>query len=230
MLQQTQVERVLGKYTEFLHEFPDFRTLSGAQLTKILLAWQGLGYNRRALALKEIAEAVVHSFKGRLPSEVEVLTTLPGIGKTTASAIAAFAFDRPTVFIETNIRRVFIHFFFHDRNNIIDAEIVPLVEKTLDTSDPRSWYYALMDYGVMLKKELPNPNRRSAHYQRQSKFEGSNRQLRGRILRTMLKEPDDSVQALARKLEAPTDRVRSNLVQLETEGFLKKRGKRYTIL
>ncbi|NUN23224.1 MAG: A/G-specific adenine glycosylase, partial [Candidatus Jettenia caeni] len=157
MLQQTQVQRVIGKYESFIQVFPNFYSLSRAPLKMVLKEWQGLGYNRRAMALKRIAQKVIEEFGGVLPSSVDALITFPGIGRATASAISAFAFHKPTVFIETNIRRVFIHSFFHDETNIKDTEIILLVEKTLDVSNPRNWYYALMDYGVMLKKDYENP-------------------------------------------------------------------------
>ena len=112
MLQQTQVQRVLEKYEPFLVAFPDFPALAHAPLSKILTTWQGLGYNRRAIALSQISRKVMDDFHGVLPSSVDTLMTFPGIGHATASAIAAFAFLTPAVFIETNIRRVYIHLFF----------------------------------------------------------------------------------------------------------------------
>lgn len=91
----------------------------------VLREWQGLGYNRRALALKQIAQRVMKEFYGKLPPSAETLMTFPGIGRATASSITAFAFYEPTVFIETNIRRVFIHCFFHEKDTVTDAEILP---------------------------------------------------------------------------------------------------------
>src|SRR4030067_906127 len=164
MLQQTQVERVIEKYEQFLSAFPDFPSLAQAPLKKVLSAWQGLGYNSRALALKYIAQDVIKMFHGIFPSSEEMLVKFPCIGKAPAGAVAAFAFHNPSVFIETNIRRVFIHFFFRDKENVRDTDIFPLIEKTLDTSDPRQWYYALMDYGSMLAKQKQNHNRKTAHY------------------------------------------------------------------
>jgi len=229
MLQQTQVQRVMGKYEQFTKVFPDFPSLTRSPLRLILREWQGLGYNRRAIALKQIAQRVVKEFHGNLPASVETLTTFPGIGRATASAITAFAFHEPTVFIETNIRRVFIHCFFHDKSNIKDTEILPLVEKTLDTSNPREWYYALMDYGVMLKQKYENPNRRSAHYQRQSPFQGSNRQVRGMILKVLTRESCVSEPEIVQKLQIIPEKVKKNLNQLLKEGFIKRRRGKYTI-
>lgn len=229
MLQQTQTERVVEKYGQFINALPNFSSLAKAPLREILRAWQGLGYNRRAIALKKIAQTVMMGFHGDLPSSPEALMTLPGIGRATASAISAFAFNKPVVFIETNIRRVFIHHFFQNENCINDTEILPLVEKTLDTSSPRRWYYALMDYGVRLKKEQQNPNRRSAHYQKQTPFEGSNRQIRGMILKALAIEHDISETEITKRLDTTPERVRKNLIQLQEEGFLKKKGNRFTI-
>lgn len=149
-----------------------------------------------------------------------ILKTFPGIGRATASAISAFAFRIPAVFIETNIRRVFIHGFFHDRTNIRDTEILPLVEKTVDTSNPREWYYALMDYGVMLKQNYENVNRRSAHYQKQSPFQGSNRQVRGMILKALASESSISEREIAQKFQIRLEKIKNNLIQLEKEVFI----------
>jgi A/G-specific adenine glycosylase len=229
MLQQTQVERVMEKYQRFISAFPDFSSLSQAPLHDVLSIWQGLGYNRRAIALKQIAQEVMTKYNGVLPSSVNLLMQLPGIGKATASAIASFSFNQPTVFIETNIRRVFIHFFFHDRANVHDAELLPLVEKALDQSNPRQWYYALMDYGVMLKKEVRNPNRKSFHYQKQEPFEGSHRQLRGLVLRTILQGSEVTESALVKKLKKEPKKIKDALEQLQKEGFIRKKRKTYSI-
>ena len=229
MLQQTQVERVIEKYEQFLSAFPDFPSLAQAPLKKVLPAWQGLGYNRRALALKYIAQDVMKTFHGIFPSSEDILVKFPCIGKATAGAVAAFAFHKPSVFIETNIRRVFIHFFFRDKENVRDTDIFPLIEKTLDTSDPRQWYYALMDYGSMLAKQKQNPNRKSAHYQQQSPFKGSHRQLRGMVLRAIIAQPSVTESMLLKKLNKAPERVREALSQLQKEGFIQKKGRQFTI-
>lgn len=224
MLQQTQVERVALKYPVFIEAFPDVASLAQAPLRKIILKWQGLGYNRRALALQRLSQRLIAEFQGRLPDSVETLRTLPGIGAATAGALAAFAFNQPVVFIETNIRRVFLHCFFGGQSGIRDQEILPLVEQTLDRDQPRPWYYALMDYGAMLKRATTNPNRRSAHYQRQSTFTGSDRQIRGLILQTMLESPVLSVSELVRAVGKSPARTRPLIEALIKEGFLEQTG------
>jgi A/G-specific adenine glycosylase len=229
MLQQTQVERVLGKYSDFITEFPDFTTLAGASFQTVLSLWQGLGYNRRCLRLKKSAEIIVSRHQGRLPGSVDALVALPGIGLATASAMVTFSFNLPTVFIETNIRRVFIYHYFPDRQGVSDRDILPLIESTLDTENPRAWYYALMDYGVMLKKKYTNFNTKSRHYRPQPAFEGSNRQIRGMVLKTLVAEPGLSVSEILKRVSSEDDRVRRILKDLEKEGFLKRQGSTYAI-
>jgi A/G-specific adenine glycosylase len=229
MLQQTQVGRVIEKYREFLLRFPDIESVARASLRDILKVWQGLGYNRRALALKNLADIVVDRSEGMIPSDIEALKALPGVGGATAGAVSAFAFNKPAVFIETNIRSVFIHFFFRGRRDIQDSEIFPLVAQTLDVKRPRHWYYALMDYGAALKERHPNPGRRSAHYTRQSPFEGSMRQVRGMILRALVKQPGISEAALLKEINRDADRVGQCLRQLRKEGFIIKKGRRFVI-
>jgi A/G-specific adenine glycosylase len=229
MLQQTQVERVIEKYREFLSVFPDFAELAEAPLSRLLAVWSGMGYNRRALALRALAQKVVQEHRGRLPRDREELLALPGIGKYTAGAVMAFAFNKAVVFMDTNIRRVFIHEFFQDKENVHDDEIIPLVEQTLDAGNPRKWYNALMDYGAMLKQKHANPNRRSAHYTRQSPFENSNRQVRGRILKTLVATSPLSAAEIMKKAGADRERVMENLADLESEGFIRKQGRNYLI-
>jgi A/G-specific adenine glycosylase len=187
MLQQTQVHRVVPKFLEFISLFPDFPALAKAPLSEVLIAWQGLGYNRRAKYLHELAKAVVAL--GGLPDKQEELVKLPGIGKNTAGAILAYAFDQPVVYIETNIRTVYLHHFFADRFDVDDKELLPIIERTLERDEPRAWYSALMDYGTFLKKQGLGRNNASKHYKKQSKFEGSVRQMRGAILRALASGP-----------------------------------------
>jgi A/G-specific adenine glycosylase len=219
MLQQTQTSRIVQKYPGFISEFPDFDSLAAAPLSAILKAWQGLGYNRRALALQKTSQTVMNSFGGMLPSSPEILVTLPGIGKYTAAAIAVFAFNRPEVFIETNIRTVFTHFFFQDSNTVADKQIEPLVNTVLDRENPCQWYYALFDYGVMLKK-TGNLARKSAHYRKQSPFKGSNREIRSQVVRLLLDNSPLSEVEIIKQLNWAPERVTNNLRQLQTEGLI----------
>lgn len=229
MLQQTQVSRVLKKYDAFIGRFPDVSSLARAPLRRVLAAWQGLGYNRRAIALRVAADMIIRMHKGQVPSSPKHLLELPGVGMATASAVMAFAFNEPVVFIETNIRRVFIHLFFSGRHQVTDRQLLPLIEQTLDRRNPRVWYYALMDYGSAIGTKGSNPNRRSAHHALQPRFAGSNRQLRGRILRLLLDHHCLSSVMIADALQVTHDRTWRCLAQLQQEGFVKDSADGYRI-
>lgn len=223
MLQQTQVDRVIPKYQGFIREFPDFKSLARASLATVITQWQGLGYNRRAIALKKIAELVIKKYQGKLPRSEAELKKLPGIGNYTAAAICVFAYQQPLVMIETNIRTVFIHYFFQHQTTVSDHAIAKLVKKTLDSAAPRQWYYALMDYGAMLKKKYPNPSRKSVHYTKQSSFRGSNREIRGLILKILTQQSSLSEKKLLLKIAKQPMVVKKNLQDLMREGFIEKR-------
>ena len=225
MLQQTQVSRVEGYYKSFLKRFPGFRALARGKNSAVLKAWQGLGYNRRAMFLKRTAEIVVKEYGGRLPHDRAALESLPGIGKGTSGSLMAFAFNKPEVFIETNIRRVFIHFFFPKRRRVTDAELERYIESSIDKKDAREWYWALMDYGAAMKEA--NPNRRSAHYKKQSIFAGSDRELRGKMMRSTLaaKKNTMSVDELLIAVNVPRKRFIKVLSGLEKEGLIVRKGK-----
>ena len=229
MLQQTQVERVLEKYPDFVQQFPSFRALADGPLRDVLTAWQGLGYNRRAASLKKIGEIVAEDRDGRLRADVDFLSGLPGIGYNTACAILAFAFNKPVVFIETNIRTVFIHFFFSGRDAVRDNEILPLVEQTLDCENPCAWYSALMDYGTMLKKTYGSTNPKSAHYQKQSPFKDSDRQIRGMVLKVIIAHHRLTDEEIVERLQLPIERARKALDALQKEGFVREQEGRYSI-
>lgn len=225
MLQQTQVDRVIFKYKSFLKRFPTVQKLAQADTKSLLLEWQGLGYNRRAVNLKRTAETIVNEYKGKFPTDLETLLKLPGIGKATAGDLLAFAWNKPSIVIETNIRTVFIHHFFKNQEKISDTELIPLIEKTLDKEHPREWYYALMDYGSFLKKQM-NINARSAQYKKQSAFKGSNRELRSTILKLVL-EKGRTEQEILDLLNSPAPAISKNLIALEKEGLIQKKGKKF---
>jgi A/G-specific adenine glycosylase len=226
MLQQTQTQRVLTKYKQFIDRFPEISVLAESSLKDVVKEWQGLGYNRRAMYLHKTAQKVVNEYNGCIPEDINILKTFPGIGDATSAAIAAFAFEKPVVLIETNIRAVYIYFFF--TGTVRDADIRPVVAQTVDCDSPREWYYALMDYGVMLKKRVKNPGRRSAHYTKQKPFEGSNRQIRGKILQWLSTDSYTKNELIA-KIGADSKRVSTILDQLEKEGFIVKDSTKDTI-
>lgn len=220
MLQQTQTYRVEPKYERFLLAFPSFELLAQATLRDVLTLWQGLGYNRRGMYLHQIGQKVVFEYGGILPADPAILTTFPGIGPNTAGSICAFAFNKPVVFIETNIRAVFIHTFFKDQTDVTDKQLMPLIEQTVDRRNPREWYYALMDYGVLLKKKLKNPSRKSAHHTIQSRFEGSDRQIRGMILRYLTNVPHAPLNTVIANTKKDPERVKKIIDQLCAEKLI----------
>ncbi len=236
MLQQTQVARVEARWDDWFARFPTVEALAQADDADVLAAWQGMGYNRRALALHRAARQVVEEHGGVFPHEREALIDLPGIGPSTAAGIRAFAFDEADVYLETNVRSVFIHEFFSATDEKVpDKELVPLVRASCPASgcDVRGWYYALLDYGAWLKKNVPNPSRRSSSYTRQSRFEGSHRQKRAAVVRILLAARDagaalttEQVDALLAEEELAAGRIPAGLEttalilrELAGEGF-----------
>jgi A/G-specific adenine glycosylase len=217
MLQQTQVDRVASKYQEFLRQFPTIQDLAAASLAHVLALWSGLGYNRRAKFLWQAAQMVVADFDGVMPTTVHELQKLPGVGKNTAGAIVAYAYDQPVVFVETNIRTVYIHHFFDDQPEVADRVIEELVAATLPARHVREWYWALMDYGSYLKKQVGNKSRQSKHYTKQSAFEGSKRQLRGAVMKLLI-VGNQSLQDVQQALN--DDRVIEILETLVVEGMV----------
>lgn len=203
MLQQTQVKRVLGRWEHFMGMFPTPDALAAAAPADVLAEWQGLGYNRRALALKRAAEECSQHHAGALPVGVDALQQLPGIGPATAAGITAFARNQRAVYIETNVRTVFLHLLFPDEEAVPDKQLEPLVAACCPPAGQvRAWYYALLDVGAHLKSQVTNPSRRSAHYTRQSAFEGSRRQKRAELVRIVLACPGIALGQAAKRLDA----------------------------
>ncbi|MHB9004214.1 MAG: HhH-GPD family protein [Coriobacteriia bacterium] len=229
MLQQTQVARVIPRYESWLELFPNADALAAAPLEIVLESWQGLGYNRRAIALKRACEAIATGYEGIVPRDRDALLALPGVGYSTAAGVRIFAYGEPDIYLETNVRAVMIHNFFGDRVDVKDREIVPMIEATLDRSDPRMWYQALLDYGVHIKSTVPNPSRRSAHHTVQSRYEGSRRQKRARILEAVLALPLRSAAELAQDLGLDLALTEEILADLVAEGFLAIQGDLFRI-
>ncbi|MGL4986503.1 MAG: A/G-specific adenine glycosylase [Treponemataceae bacterium] len=232
MLQQTQTERVIEKYDQWLSLFPTIESLAQATLSEVLSAWSGLGYNRRGRFLLESAKILYESHNSCIPCDYKTLLSLPGIGTYTAKAVLTFAFNRPEIFIETNIRSVYLFFFFADcKDAVSDNDLFPLIEETLYTENPRIWYYALMDYGAKLKKVVTNPNRKSRHYTKQSKFEGSLRQARGAIIRQLTLSTSAKIDFtyIAQEEKIDLERIQTAGEKLLSEGLILKEGAFYKI-
>ncbi len=230
MLQQTQVSRVTGRYKEFLKAFPTVRALAKASLGDVLKVWSGLGYNRRGKYLHDAAKVVVEKYGGNFKKALE--QKLPGVGPYTRAAVRAFAFNEPGEIIETNVRTAFIHHFFDDKKSVSDTQVFPVVRKAAEGQDPRTWHSALMDYGSHLKKSGVRNNSKSVHYTKQSKFEGSLRQVRGGILRALhsSSKTQDSLRSdLKNSKRSDLGKFRPALASLARDGLIVKEKGRWSI-
>lgn len=220
MLQQTQVSRVIDKFSLWMKQYPTLSSLRKSSLKDILILWQGLGYQRRAKALYSIAQV-----RTTIPKTFDELVLLDGVGTYTASAVMAFAYDifsHPV--LETNIRTVLIEEFHLGETAIHDGLLYDDLSR-LETYTAvrelgaRHWYYALMDYGAHLKQQKISHNTKSAHHTVQSAYKGSLRELRAKTLF-----------AIAHKKILPTDlRLKNVLEKLIQEGYIKKTKNTYTI-
>lgn len=228
MLQQTQVQRVVLKYHEFLNKFPDVSALARTELGPVLRVWQGLGYNRRAKYLWCAAEIVTRKYAGQMPTDQKELMSLPGIGVNTAAAICAYAYNTPVVFVETNIRTVVIHEFFSGVDDVPDAQILAVIEEALAhgkhrAGSVREWYWALMDYGAYIKATKGNLSRRARSYVTQPPLAGSRRQIRGYVLR-LLADREMSLPEIAQHISDP--RLEGVIEDLIQEGMVRRSGLR----
>lgn len=239
MLQQTQVDRVVPKYHEFIAKFPNLSVLAQAELGAVLTVWSGLGYNRRAKFLWQAARAITHDHEGIFPMSIDELKRLPGIGANTAGAIMAYAFNAPVLYVETNIRTVLIHHFFHDRQAVDDKQILQVLAVLLPTDQhtdqakmlgaklsPREFYWAMMDYGTYLKKTVGNLNRVSKSYAKQTAFHGSLRQVRGAVLRALTKSPLSNQELIGKLAD---ERLPQVLAALEKEGMITQNDGTYRL-
>jgi len=224
MLQQTQVDRVVPKYREFVTKYPTVRKLAEAPLSDVLRLWQGLGYNRRAKMLHMAARTIVSQHKSKVPHDFNALVRLPGIGPYTANAVRAFAFNISDIVVETNIRAVYIHHFFPSQTKVSDDEIIPYIQATLLPKKSREWYSALMDYGTHIKTTTLNPGRRSKHHIKQKPFKGSDREIRGAVLK-LLARGESTLTAL---LFEP-GRIKKQTEALIREGMIVRRGRRFIL-
>jgi A/G-specific adenine glycosylase len=225
MLQQTQVERVIRFYKNFIKQFPTAKKLTEAPLADVLKAWQGLGYNRRAKMLR----AAVKGLAGREKISVSELEKLPGVGPYTARAVVAFAYNEDVIFIETNIRTAIIHYFFAHKKKVSDTEIEKILIQLLPKGKSREWYSALMDYGAYLKKSGIKLNAQHANYTKQKKFAGSRREARGAILRALAIKSQQGEALLNLLGISRRTQLRSALAALQKEGLIEKRDKKYSL-
>ena len=226
MLQQTQVPRVVPKFVAFMERFPTIQDLANAPLALVLQSWSGLGYNRRAKFLHAAAKTICEQYNGHFPKDEPQLRTLPGIGTYTAAAIMTFAYNKPAIIIETNIRTVFIEWFFSGKKDGIDdnalASLISKAEPNIKIISPREWYWALMDYGSFLKANGSTAHRKSSSFQKQSPFKGSKREIRGAILKAVSNDLKVNLRGLKKQFPDRKDIVPQIVDELIREGLIKK--------
>lgn len=223
MLQQTQVSRVVPKFTAFIARFPDIASLAAAPLSDVLVLWSGLGYNRRAKFLHQAARHIMTVYDGKFPRDITGLLALPGVGKNTAGAILVYAYNQPAYFIETNIRTVYLHHFFADTEKVDDTQLHELLLQTVPQHSPREFYWALMDYGTYLKASGVRNITKSRQYRKQSPLEGSNRQMRGKLVAYLVARDGVAEEVLYDHF-MHDPRLSSVIDQLIQEGLIARQG------
>jgi A/G-specific adenine glycosylase len=198
--------------------------LASAPFNEVLKLWMGLGYNRRALYLHKTAQVITNDFKGNVLEAVKLYDQLPGVGKYTARAIRIFSTNEDIATVDTNIRRIFIH-EFHLPETVRDKELYDLAKQVLPQGRSRDWHNALMDYGSL---RLTSNKTGIKPKTRQSRFEGSDRQIRGKILRHLLREPQD-FSMLQQNFDIDVNRLEHLLSTMVSEEVVSHHNKVYFI-
>jgi A/G-specific adenine glycosylase len=234
MLQQTQAARVAPAYREFVRRFPSVRALAAASAADMLRAWGTLGYNRRAVALLAAARVIVREHGGRVPPDPGALAWLPGVGPYTAAAVASLGHGVPVAAIDTNVRRVVARARLGS-DGASPGEVREAATRWLDRRDPGAWNQALMDLGRTVCRPVPRCDacplagpcrfrreggRPGSPRRRQSRFEGSFRQLRGALVRELRGRSPMSLASLARETGGTLDRVAQAVVALSEDGLV----------
>ena len=242
MLQQTQAARAASAFEGFLRRFPDLSSLAAASRGDVIRAWAGLGYHRRAVALHEAARTIVRVHGGMVPREPRALQRLPGVGPYTAAAVAAIAFNRPVVAMDVNVRRVTSRVVLgREPEDGNDPQIAVAAGLLLDPRGPGTWNQAMMDLGREVCRPAPRcevcPFERSCRFRgagrpgrvtaarTQPPFEGSNRQVRGRIVAALRVRPSAGIAGLVVATGIDLDRVEVAAAGLVRDGIVERRGR-----
>jgi A/G-specific adenine glycosylase len=236
MLQQTQAVRVAPAFERFMRRFPSVRWLASAPRAEVVRVWAGLGYNRRAVALHEAARRIVRDHRGRIPRDPEVLRALPGIGPYTAAAVAAIGFGVPVPALDVNVRRVVARSSLGVEPSDVPSDgLERAAERWLDREDPAAWHQAVMDLGREVCRPVPRcsecPIASGCRFRpparppggpsrRQGKFEGSFRQVRGRVLARVRDRGPVSLGSLVRDSGEPPARVLAAVRALAADGLI----------
>jgi A/G-specific adenine glycosylase len=246
MLQQTSTTRVIAPWTKFMKQFPTPEACARAPLAHVLVAWSGLGYPRRAKSLHEAARAIRDEFNGQVPSDVEELLRLPGVGAYTANAVASFAYGRHVAVLDTNVGRVLARALANEALRLSDAKA--LAQELLPSSGVAEFNQAMIDLGAQFCRATPrcdecpvatscawrryggaDPAPLSAGVSRpQAPFIGSNRQLRGRVMRALHEGPRAKTR-LVRDLGVEPARADVVLESLVRDGLVIKMARSYAL-
>jgi A/G-specific adenine glycosylase len=225
MLQQTQVDRVVAYYSRWTKKWPYVQDLANASRIDVLKEWSGLGYNNRAVNLHRAAQVIAEKYNGDVIAAVKDHKNVPGIGPYTAAAVQIFAQNADIITVDTNIRRILLHEFNLPKETS-DRELWQLANRCLPKGKSRDWHNALMDYGATY---LTSRKTGIAPKTRQSKFEGSDRQIRAKIVRELLKRSVIPVTELPAGADAEQLRVERILRKMEKDGLVKKNGASYQL-
>lgn len=236
MLQQTQAPRVVAAFGRFLAEFPTVHALAVAPRAQVIRAWGGLGYNRRAVALSRSAFAIVRDHDGRVPADPDVLRTLPGVGPYTAAAVASLAYGVAVPALDTNVRRVVARVRLGtEAGDVSASRLHGAADEWLDREDPGGWNQALMDLGREVCRPRPRcdacPIAEVCRFRaagtplrpvlrRQGPFEGSSRQLRGAVVRSLRSRPSRTLAGLATDLGIEPGPLRIAIEALQADGLV----------
>ncbi len=223
MLQQTQVDRVIPKYSEFIQKYPTIYSLARSPIADIIRSWKGLGYNRRSIYLHKTAQEIVLKYYGVFPKDEHILRSLPGIGPYTSRAIMIFSYNADVAAVDINIRKILTHYFFR---GIVQKESV--IQQTAQHILPQGkswqWHQALMDYGAL---ELPKLNMKNMIRKNRIPFKNTDRYVRGRII-DLLREcdwqEDQFIGEIVSRYKIDALRIRDNLSRLVTEHMIKISG------
>lgn len=237
MLQQTQASRVTQAYPAFIRRFPSLRALAAAPRSHVVSAWDGLGYNRRAVALSEAARTIVREFGGLVPREPAILRRLPGVGPYTAGAVSSLAYGWPVPAVDTNVRRIVARVWFgSDPDDISLAQLAAEAAAWVPRDDPGTWNQALMDLGREICRPSPRCSAcplamrcrfreagggRPPHGGRPVPFEGSTRQVRGAVVRLLRRRPRATLRWLAAETGFPVERIGVAVAALSADGIVR---------
>ncbi|MHA2171787.1 MAG: Fe-S cluster assembly protein HesB [Candidatus Kariarchaeaceae archaeon] len=221
MLQQTQAKRVIPKFQEFLHKFPSLESLSLASNKEVLEVWSGLGYNRRAIWLRNAAQ-IIFQLDG-FPTDPKDLIGIKGIGKYTAYAIPIFAFNLDYATVDTNIRRILIYEGFADETTK-EKELFDIAKALLPRGKSRDYHSALMDYGSL---ELTSRNTSIKSKNNPQPFRGSFREVRGQIIKLLMRHDNLSIHDISLKLNYPKNQVKNVLQSLLKDHMIYNTAKKF---